>query len=132
MREIVLISLEVVIPGAMVDPMIKKLHRIIGVIDVTVSFGALINSAIYRLLPAALKPELCQLLNSYQARILNIYDGHLLIQQIGKEQDITHLYEALDGPSLVGFCKNPVAVSQPFNWGEVQETVDSALASVHA
>ena len=128
--DILLISLEVVIPGVMVDPMVKKLHRIVGVLDVTVSFGALLGTAIFRLLPSSFQPDLCGMLNSFQARILAVQeDGHLLVHQLGKDKEIQQLYDKLDGPALVGFCKSPIAISQPLNWAEVK-TNESVLKGI--
>lgn len=127
--EIVLLTLEVVIPGAMVDPMIRKLNRIIGVLAVTVSFGSLLHTAIYRLLPAAFGPELCGLLNGFQARLISQEsDGHLLVEQLGRQKDIQRLYDRLEGPELVGFCQQPVAISQPLDWEELKDSTTGPVS----
>jgi acetolactate synthase small subunit len=125
--DIVLITLEVAIPAAQVDHMILRLKRIIGVLEVTISFGSVLNSAVFTL--SDLMPSILNSLNRFQARAVEWQHGNLLIHQIGKEADIRQLYDEIDGPNLVAFSRSPLAISQPLNW---EGYAANAVAEVQA
>ncbi len=118
-HEVVLISLEVRIPAAKVDHMVLRLEKIIGVLEVTVSFGAIMQYAVYRL--SSCTGETLNILRRHQAQTITQHQGHWLVQQTAQPSDIQRLYNELDGPALVGFSQLPIAISQPLCWEEVKE-----------
>ncbi len=118
-REVVLITLEVRIPAAKADHMVLRLQKIIGVLEVTVSFGAIMQYAVYRL--SSCTGETLNILRRHQAQTITQHQDHWLIQQTAHPDDIQRLYNELDGPALVGFSQLPVAISQPLCWEEVKE-----------
>lgn len=119
--EIILVSIEVAIPAAKLDHIVLQLNRIVGVLDVTFTIGGVLQSAIYRI---DFKTEMALIgdcLGRYQARPLMIHNEQLLIHQIGNETEIQNLYKELDGPQLIGFSQQPLPISQPLSWEEVQQ-----------
>jgi len=118
-REVVLITAEVRLPAAKVDHMVLRLEKIIGVLEVTVSFGAMMQYAVYRL--SSCNGETLDILRRHQAQTVMQHQGHWLIQQTALPSEIQKLYNELDGPALVGFSQVPIAVSQPLCWEEVKE-----------
>ena len=47
--EIVLITIEVAMPGVLIDNTILNLKKIADVLDVTITFGSVLNAALYNL-----------------------------------------------------------------------------------
>jgi acetolactate synthase small subunit len=117
-REVVLITLELRIPAAKVDHMVLRLEKIIGVLEVTVSFGAIMQHAVYCL--SSCNGTALDILRRHQAQTITQHQDHWLIQQTAHPSDIQRLYNELDGPSLVGFSQLPIAISQPLCWEEVK------------
>jgi acetolactate synthase small subunit len=117
-REVVLITLEVRIPAAKVDHMVLRLEKIIGVLEVTCSFGAIMQYAVYRL--SSCTAETLNVLRGHQAQTITQHQDHWLSQQSAHPSDIQRLYNELGGPALVGFSQLPIAISQPLCWEEVK------------
>lgn len=118
-REVILIALEVRIPAIKADHIVLRLKKIIGVLEVTVSFGAIMQYAVYRL--SSCNGATLNILRRHQAQTITQHQDHWLIQQTAHPADIQRLYNELDGPALIGFSQLPVAISQPLCWEEVKE-----------
>lgn len=123
-REVMLITLEVRIPAAKADHIVLRLEKIIGVLEVTVSFGAIMQYAVYRL--ASCNAKTLNILRRHQAQTIMQHQGHWLIQQTARPSDIQRLYNELDGPALLGFNQLPVAISQPLSWEDLKDMEDDA------
>lgn len=116
-KNLVLITLEARIPAAKVDLMILRLEKIVGVLEVTASFGAVARHAVYRL--STLDEATCHILQRYQTQVLTRHQGHWLVQQTGHPDAVQKLFNELDGPHLAGFSEQALPLSQPLNWEDL-------------
>lgn len=129
---IVLVTAEVAIPSIQTDNMLRRLQKIVGVLEVTISFGAVPQAAVYRLWAAQCDDTVWQYLRQYGVQMITQQDGHLLVQQIAGSAEIRRLFNALDGPALVGFSQLPVPVSQPLSWDQAGASLSGMTCQFRA
>lgn len=106
--EIVLITIEVAMPGILIDNTILNLKKIPDVYDVTITFGSVLNAALFKV-SFDTNENILEILHRYNVRCISIENNTLLIHQIGKENDIQRLYNALEGPGLLSFSQLPLS-----------------------
>lgn len=106
--EIVLITIEVAMPGILIDNTIFTLKKIADVLDVTITFGSVLNAALFKI-SFDTNENIWEILHCYNVRCISIENNTLLIHQIAKEGDIQRLYNALEGPGLISFSQLPLS-----------------------
>ncbi|TCQ99194.1 acetolactate synthase small subunit [Sphingobacterium sp. JUb20] len=106
--EIVLITIEVAMPGVLIDNTIINLKKIADVLDVTITFGSVLNAALFKI-SFDKNENIWEILHRYNVRCISIENNTLLIHQIAKEGDIQRLYNALEGPGLISFSQLPLS-----------------------
>lgn len=106
--EIVLITIEVAMPGILIDNTILTLKKIADVLDVTITFGSVLNAALFKI-SFDKNENIWEILHRYNVRCISIENNTLLIHQIAKEGDIQRLYNALEGPGLISFSQLPLS-----------------------
>ncbi|TWR25333.1 hypothetical protein FPZ42_12050 [Mucilaginibacter achroorhodeus] len=137
----VLITIEAKIPAQQVDNMLLRIRKVIGVIDVTIAFGSVLRSAMYRVSLTKNANAVWDIINKHNARGITLLEGNqLLVHQIGKAADIQRLFNELDGPQLLAFHHSPLTVNQPISVTEHEnlsagifnKAVPSAAESAYA
>lgn len=106
--EIVLITIEVAMPGILIDNTILTLKKMADVLDVTITFGSVLNAALFKI-SFDKNENIWEILHRYNVRCISIENNTLLIHQIAKEGDIQRLYNALEGPGLISFSQLPLS-----------------------
>lgn len=106
--EIVLITIEVAMPGILIDNTILTLKKIADVLDVTITFGSVLNAALFKI-SFDKNENIWEILHRYNVRCISIENNTLSIHQIAKEGDIQRLYNALEGPGLISFSQLPLS-----------------------
>ncbi len=108
-REVKLITLELEIEARSIDGFIEEIQQIDGVLDVAVSFGAVLHIATYQMRYDSNTIDTLHLIRSHNTQIINIESDRLLIVHIASEKDIQLLYNKLDNASLLSYCQQPIA-----------------------
>jgi acetolactate synthase small subunit len=106
--EIVLITIEVAMPGILIDNTILNLKKLPDVQDVTITFGSVLNAALFKI-SFDTNENIWEILHRYNVRCISMENNTLLIHQIAKESDIQRLYNALEGPGLISFSQLPLS-----------------------
>jgi acetolactate synthase small subunit len=106
--EIVLITIEVAMPGILIDNTLLNLKKIADVLDVTITFGSVLNAALFKI-SFDTNENIWEILHRYNVRCVSMENNTLLIHQIAKEGDIQRLYNALEGPGLISFSQLPLS-----------------------
>lgn len=131
-NDIILITIEVKIPAQQVDHMVNRLRKIIGVFDITISFGSVIRSAMYKILVTRNVHGLWDIVNKYNARAVMQLDNTILIHQLGKSAEIQRLFNELDGPQLLAFHHVPLTLNQPSINEEINQSEFDLIADSSA
>lgn len=109
-----LITIEAKVPAQQVDNMLLRLRKIIGVLDVTITFGSVLRAAVYKISLTKNAHAVWDIINKHNARgVMMLEDNQLLIHQLGKAADIQQLFNELDGPQLLAFHHSPLTINQP-------------------
>lgn len=110
--DLVLITLEASVPQAELKPFAERLKKIIEVYAVNVIPAAdgLKKIGFYRLAIAALDKLFWSTLQKYGASLSSLSADTLVISKTGSDRDLHELYEQLEGPHLLGFCKSALIV----------------------
>jgi acetolactate synthase-1/3 small subunit len=109
LNEVVLITLEVEMVATEVNPMLHKLKKIIEVYKAMAYLlldMPLPKVGIYRIAAERMEPAFWLLLQKYGATLSGMGQASFLVQKTGSDQDLRALYEALEGPHLLAFCKS--------------------------
>ena len=106
--DLVLITLEAAVPQSDLPPFTERLKKIIEVYAVTTydSNHQLKKTGFYRLAMPALNSDLWQTISKYGASLSSMGKDTFMISKTGIEKDLTELYNQLEGPHLLGFCKS--------------------------
>ena len=112
--DLVLITLEADVPGADLKPFTERLKKIIEVYAITTYDGRhqLKKSGFYRMNIIALNTELWQLIGTYGAQLSSIGTDTFVISKTGSDHDLQQLYNHLEGPQLLGFCKSGLIMEE--------------------
>ena len=105
---IVLITLEIQSAEKTVLPLLSKLENIIEVyaVEAIKSDDVLaIRSAFFKIDKALLNTPDIALIQNFEAKIVNIYPDSFLVSKSGNDAAIRYLYNALEGPHLLGFSQ---------------------------
>ncbi len=108
-NELILITMEVILPQNELTAILRKMERIIEVykaIGYQENDMPLSRVGIYRVASERLDAALWTLLQKYGATLSGMAENSFLIQKTGSEKDLSALYEALEGPHLLAFCKS--------------------------
>jgi acetolactate synthase small subunit len=125
----VTITIEVIIEPADVRFILLRIKNIVEVLQAE---ACLINDtwyqkvAIYTLKKEGYNSEVFEKLQKYGGILAGYYKGEIIIQKIGRDEDIQLLYNELDGPQLLSFTKSAAISLQPLL--EEQSSVISMAA----
>ncbi|WP_158993832.1 hypothetical protein [Mucilaginibacter sp. L196] len=104
--DIVLITIEAIVPDGVLIPFTERLKKVIEVFDVNISNESLKKIGFYRVKVAGVKPEFWSLLTKFGANLSGVGNDFVTIYKIGNDKDLEDLYAALEGPGLLNFCKS--------------------------
>ncbi|MDB5141091.1 MAG: ilvH 1 [Mucilaginibacter sp.] len=105
--DLVLITLEAMIPANQLKRFTERLKKIIEVYAITTydARHCLKKTGFYRLAIPALNNALWQLIGTYGAGLSSMGTDTFVISKTGSDEDLQQLYARLEGPHLLGFCK---------------------------
>jgi acetolactate synthase small subunit len=107
-HDIVLITMEITQTEKALQPLLYKLENIIEVFaaEATKYDTALSQrSAYFRLDREKIDSPQASVISKYEAQLVNLYPDAMLIGKSGSEAVIRQLYNALEGPYLLGFSQ---------------------------
>jgi acetolactate synthase small subunit len=107
--EVVVITIEAVVPAAELPILMKRLEKIIEVYRAdfySAEEARVAKVGFFRLAMAALCPSLQSVIFRYGASFSAIGNDSIVVRKTGTDNDLYELYEQLDGPHLLGFCKS--------------------------
>jgi acetolactate synthase small subunit len=107
-NDIVIITIELNISEKALTPLVLKLENIIEVFSVEAVLKKnviALRSAFFRMNKAFLESPTVAVLSKHQAQIINIYPDAVLVAKSGRDAEIRNLYNALEGPHLLGFSQ---------------------------
>jgi len=108
-HDIVLITVEVIAKESDVSQMALKIENIIEVFSVSAvkyEQAVCLRVAYFKMDKAFLESPKAIALSKYEAIILKFYPDHFLLAKYGSDATILKLYNALDGPHLMGFIQS--------------------------
>ena len=108
--DLVLMTLEAVVPAQELRPFTERIKKIIEVYAVTTYAENLKKTGFYRMSIAALNNDLWQLIGKYGAQLSSMGSETFVVNKTGTDQDLAELYAKLEGPHLLGFCKSGLIV----------------------
>lgn len=109
LHELIVITIEIDLPAAEVETSIRRLRKIIEVVDVKAFLPGVLKTykvAHFQLLGGMFDQELFMLLQRYGAQITSCRENELIIRKIGDDNDIQSLYNLLERRNLNAFCKS--------------------------
>ena len=110
--DLVLITLEAVVPGCELLPFTQRLKKIIEVCSVQTYADSLKKTGFYRMDIVALNNELWQLIGKYGGQLSSMGKETFVISKTGTDEDLAGFYARLEGPHLLGFCKSGLIVEE--------------------
>ncbi len=110
--QIILITLEVLLPGEQLNNILYKIEKIIEVYKATGIAVGLQQIAHFRLSNQLALADALVLLQRHGAVLTNVMDDSYIIQKTGTENDINLLYNQLDGKHLLSFCRGGLINNQ--------------------
>ena len=110
--ELVMLSIEAVLPAKDLLPFIERLKKVIEVYAISTYTNNLKKTGFYRLGSAALNNELWLLIGKYGAHLSSMGEKTFVISKTGSDDDLEELYRKLEGPHLLGFCKSGLIVEE--------------------
>ncbi len=108
--DLVMLTIEAVIPATDLAPFTQRLNKIIEVYAVKTYADNLRKTGFYRLAAPALSNDLWLLIDKYGAALSSMGADTFVICKTGSDKDLEELYERLEGPNLLGFCKSGLIV----------------------
>ncbi|HZY35553.1 MAG TPA: hypothetical protein VFE53_02830 [Mucilaginibacter sp.] len=123
--DLVLITVEAIVPESEVHSLQQKLQRIIEVYRVDIYPGArtLKKIGFYRLSIAAQTPVLWTILDKYGAAVSSTNADSFVIRKTGSDNDLAELYNLLEGQHLLSFCKSGLIMDESLSTLEELENV---------
>ena len=117
----VLITMEVIATPAEIKNTSVRIGNIIEVCRVSLSKfqdARYQKVALYNLKKEGFNSETYTKLQKYGASMVGYYRNEIIIQKTGRDEDITMLYNELEGPYLTNFSKSAAIVLNPFDQDE--------------
>jgi acetolactate synthase small subunit len=110
--DLVLVTLEASVPQHELKPFAERLKKIVEVYTVNVIPAAegLKKIGFYSMATATMDKLFWATLQKYGASLSSLYADTLVISKTGSDRDLQELYEQLEGPHLLGFCKSALIV----------------------
>jgi acetolactate synthase-1/3 small subunit len=115
LQEVVLITLEVYLPDAVIDNMLRKIEKIIEVYHAEAYGPDEIENpkvGLYRMGIDVLDNTTWVLLQKHGATLCGMGGDTFLVRKIGTENDLRQLYNQLDGPQLLDFCQSSLVAPE--------------------
>jgi acetolactate synthase-1/3 small subunit len=106
---VIMISIELMINGGTVRPLIHKLQNIIEIYGVDVvnsSESVAQRVAYFKLSKELLNTPQCAVLKKSGLQLINFNRDAILLSKAGNENEIRLLYNQLEGPHLLGFMQS--------------------------
>jgi len=110
--DLVMLTIEAVVPAAELLPFVERIKKIIEVYAVSTYADNLKKTGFYRMGSAALNSELWLLIGKYGAYLSSMGETTFVISKTGSDGDLEELYRRLEGPHLLGFCKSGLIVEE--------------------
>jgi acetolactate synthase-1/3 small subunit len=112
--DLVLVTLEAIIPDNELLPFTERLKKIIEVYAITTYDAShqLKKTGFYRMATTALNNNIWALLGTYGAQLSSMQADTFVISKTGSDQDLAKLYVQLEGPHLLGFCKSGLIIEE--------------------
>ena len=107
--DIVLITVEALIPEAALATLLRKLEKIVEVYRANAFMpgdSGLEKVGFFRLSKEIFSASFWALVQKYGAVVSSISEEALVIRKFGSDRNLQELYSQLDGPHLLGFCKS--------------------------
>ncbi|SDE84756.1 acetolactate synthase, small subunit [Mucilaginibacter pineti] len=109
LNEVVMVTIEVEMVATEINPILHKLEKVIEVYKAKAYLSAdmpLPKVGIYRVTAERMDPGFWLLLQKHGATLSGMGKSSFLVQKTGSDRDLTALYEELEGPHLLAFCKS--------------------------
>jgi acetolactate synthase-1/3 small subunit len=112
--DLVLITLEATVPENSLKPFTERLKKIIEVYAITTYDAShqLKKTGFYRMAIPALNNELWLLIGKYGAQLSSMGTDTFVISKTGSDYDLADLYNQLESPHLLGFCKSGLIMEE--------------------
>jgi acetolactate synthase small subunit len=110
--DLVLLTIEAVVPANDLRPFIERLKRIVEVYAIQSYADCLKKTGFFRLDIAALNSELWLMIGKYGAFFSSLGKKTFVVSKTGTDRDLDELYGKLEGPYLLGFCKSGLIVEE--------------------
>jgi acetolactate synthase-1/3 small subunit len=110
--DLVLLTIEAVVPQKDRPPFTERLKKIVEVYAVQTYADSLKKTGFYRLANPALNHDLWLLIGKYGATLSSMGEQTFVVSKTGSDDDLEELYERLEGPHLLGFCKSGLIVEE--------------------
>lgn len=107
--DLVLITLETIVPTAELPVLLRRLEKIVEVYQVRAYPAGEAGPGkvgFFRLSSKVISPSFWTLLQKYGAVISSLCDDTLVIRYSGSDDALQELYSRLEGPNLLAFCKS--------------------------
>jgi len=130
-RDIIVVNIEVEADESDVAPLALKLENIIEVFGVEVTRyekTLCMRAAYFKMAKSFLESPQAIALSKYDALIVAIYPETFLLTKYGTDATILKLYNALEGPHLLGFIQSGLLADSKLI-GEDESSVISRLAA---
>lgn len=109
---IIFITLEVLLPYAALQTTLRKLEKIIEVhsaLSFTGNEARLRMVSLFKLSNEIKMDSIWGTLKKYKINITHTFENSIIIEKSGLEEEITELYNLLNGDYLLSFCKTALA-----------------------
>jgi acetolactate synthase-1/3 small subunit len=112
--DLVLLTLEAIVPANDLRPLVERLKKIIEVYAITTynTGHQLKKTGFYRMNIAALNNQVLQWIGTYGAQVSSMGKDSFVISKTGSDQDLRQLYALLESPHLMGFCKSGLIMEE--------------------
>lgn len=114
-RNIVMITVEALLPSTDLQNTLFKLERFIEVYRADAHCAkahSLRKVAFFRVSKEIMTSHSWSLIQKYGASITGVFEDSLLLEKTGTDADIQELYNKLDGSHLLSFCKTTLVLEE--------------------
>jgi acetolactate synthase small subunit len=109
---LVMVTIEAVLPVNDLRPFIERLKKIIEVYTIHSYANNLKKTGFYRLTANALNNDLWSIIGKYGAQMSSMGENTFVISKTGSDNDLDDLYQKLEAPHLLGFCKSGLIMEE--------------------
>jgi acetolactate synthase-1/3 small subunit len=114
-RNIVMITVEALLPSTDLQNTLFKLERFIEVYRADAHCAkthSLRKVAFFRVSKEIMTSHSWSVIQKYGASITGVFEDSLLLEKTGTDADIQELYNKLDGSHLLSFCKTTLVLEE--------------------